>query len=320
MANDEPILANPGTAAYRQVEAALDEFRQLFPAALCYTKIVPVDEVVTLTLYYREDENLARLMLDPAEKAELDRMWSELHYLSQDALTLVDALEQLIQYATQDADPKVFIPLREPFNERAQDYRQAFVESQPKHLAAVLKLATLAYRRPLTAAETAELGKLYADLRAEELPHDDAIRLLWARVLVVPAFLYRIEKPPAGTAPQPVNDWELASRLSYFLWSSLPDAELRELAAAGRLHQPDVLAGQLKRMLSDERTRRLASEFACQWLHVRDFEHLDEKSEQHFPTFAASAVRCRKNRFCSSPISSSTTARCWRFWTPTTPG
>ena len=62
--NDEPILAYPGSAAYRQVEAALDDFRQLFPAALCYTKIVPVDEVVTLTLYYREDDHLARLMLD----------------------------------------------------------------------------------------------------------------------------------------------------------------------------------------------------------------------------------------------------------------
>ena len=64
-----------------------------------------------------------------------------------------------------------------------------------------------------------------------------------ARVLVAPAFLYRVEKPGPGAGQRPVSDWELASRLSYFLWSSLPDAELRELAAAGRLHDPDVAGG-----------------------------------------------------------------------------
>ncbi len=80
VAYDVPILANPGTAAYQRIEAALDEFRRLFPAALCYTKIVPVDEVVTLTLFYREDDHLCRLMLDDAQQAQLDRLWDELHY------------------------------------------------------------------------------------------------------------------------------------------------------------------------------------------------------------------------------------------------
>ncbi len=83
-----------------------------------------------------------------------------------------------------------------------------------------------------------------------------------------------------------VNDWEIASRLSYFLSSSTPDAELSESAAAGRLHEPDVLVAQMKRLLKDQRVRRLATEFACQWLHIYAFDTTSEKSETHFPTFS----------------------------------
>ncbi len=104
--------------------AASTNSGNLFPAALCYTKIVPVDEVVTLTLFYREDNQLVRLMLDDKQKHHLDRLWDELRYISQDALTLVDAFAQLMEYATQDADPKVFEPLRKPINDRAAAFRQ----------------------------------------------------------------------------------------------------------------------------------------------------------------------------------------------------
>jgi hypothetical protein len=281
-----PILTADGSEARKRVDVALEEYRQLFPAALCYTKIVPVDEVVTLTLFYREDDHLIRLMLDDAQRAELDRLWDELHYLSQDALTLVDAFAQLLEYASQDGDPKLFEPLRKPINDRAAAFRQRLIDTQPKHLEAVLKLAAQAYRRPLKSAESAELEALYHRLRAEEIPHDEAIRLTLARVLVSPAFLYRVEKPVPGSGQGPVNDWELASRLSYFLWSSQPDAELRQLAASGRLGDPGTLIAQMHRMLADAKMRRLASEFACHWLHISDFETLDEKSERHFPTFA----------------------------------
>jgi hypothetical protein len=283
--SDSPILVNEGSAARKWIETALDEFRQLFPAALCYTKIVPVDEVVTLTLYHREDDALRRLMLDDAQAAEIDRLWAELHYTSQDALKLVDAFEQLWQYATQDADPSAFTPMREPIKQRAEEFKKLLVDTQPKHLDAVLKFADGAYRRPLTDAEKDELRGLYRKLRAEELPHEAAIRLTLARVLVAPAFLYRAEKPGPGEKPSPVSDWELATRLSYFLWSSAPDAELRAVAASGKLREPKVLAAQTRRMLQDLRVRRLATEFACAWLHIYDFNELDEKSERHFPTF-----------------------------------
>lgn len=283
--SDSPIIVMDGSAARKRIESALDVFRQLFPAALCYTKIVPVDEVVTLTLYYREDDALRRLMLDEQETAQLERLWAELHYTSHDALKLVDAFEQLWQYATQDADPSAFTPMREPIKQRAEEFKKLLVDTQPKHLDAVLKFADGAYRRPLADAEKEELRGLYRKLRAEEIPHDQAIRLTLARTLVAPAFLYRAEKPGPGDKSGPVTDSELATRLSYFLWSSSPDAELRAVAASGKLRKPDVLASQTRRMLKDERTRRLATEFACAWLHIYDFDELGEKSDRHFPTF-----------------------------------
>ena len=109
-----PVVVNDGSAARKRIEAAFEEFRQIFPAALCYTKIVPVDEVVTLTLFHREDDHLSRLMLDDAKRRSSTGFGTRLHYVSQDALTLVDAFEQLWQYATQDADPAAFEPLRKP--------------------------------------------------------------------------------------------------------------------------------------------------------------------------------------------------------------
>ncbi|HLJ11351.1 MAG TPA: DUF1592 domain-containing protein [Planctomycetaceae bacterium] len=281
-----PIVANEGGAARKRLESAFDEFRRLFPIALCYTRIVPVDEAVTLTLFYREDDHLARLMLDERQKSQLDRLWDQLHYVSQDALTLVDAFAQLMEYATQDADPKVFEPLREPINARAAAFRQAVLDSEPAHLNSILDFATRAYRRPLAPAEISEVRELYARLRAQDISHDEAIRLTLARVLVAPAFLYRIEKPGPGSNAGPVSDWELASRLSYFLWSSQPDDDLLRVASTGRLRDQGVLLAQTRRMLRDPRVRRLATEFACQWLHIHDFDQLDEKSERHFPTFA----------------------------------
>ena len=283
--SDSPIIVMDGSAARKRIESALDVFRQLFPAALCYTKIVPVDEVVTLTLYYREDDALRRLMLDQQETAQLERLWAELHYTSHDALKLVDAFEQLWQYATQDADPSAFTPMREPIKQRADEFKKLLVDTQPKHLDAVLKFADGAYRRPLADAEKEELRGLYRKLRAEEIPHDQAIRLTLARTLVAPAFLYRAEKPGPGDKSGPVTDSELATRLSYFLWSSSPDAQLRAVAASGKLRKPDMLSSQTRRMLKDERTRRLATEFACAWLHIYDFDELGEKSDRHFPTF-----------------------------------
>src|SRR5262249_58876017 len=124
----------------------------------------PIDEVVTLTLFYREDHHLARLMLDDAQKARIDRLWDELHYISQDSLTLVDTLAQLIEYATQDADPKVFEPLRKPFSDRAAAFRKYQLEAEPQQLSALIDFAAQAYRRPLSTKEAQEFRILYSQI------------------------------------------------------------------------------------------------------------------------------------------------------------
>jgi hypothetical protein len=281
-----PIVAGGDAAARQQLAAALAQFRAVFPAALCYGKIVPVDEVITLTLFHREDEPLRRLLLEDAQTAELDALWQELHFVSQDALLMVDVFLQLWQYVTQDGDPSQFEPLREPIRQRALEFAQVQLSAEPSHVAAVLAWAERAWRRPLQAAEQQELHSFYANARRDGLAHDAAIRLLLVRVLMAPAFLYHCEEPGPGAVSVPVQDWELASRLSYFLWSSVPDEELRAVAAAGRLREPGQLEAQARRMVRDERVRRLASEFGCAWLHVQGFDELDEKSERYFPEFA----------------------------------
>jgi hypothetical protein len=283
---DAPIVF-AGEATQQRFAEAFERFRQLFPAALCYTKIVPVDEVVTLTLFHREDEPLRRLMLDDRAQAELDRLWSELHFVAHDALTLVDAYAQLMEYATQDSDPGLFEPYRKPIHDRAAAFRQELVDAEPQQLDALIAFAGQAYRRPLKGSEEQELRSLYRRLREQELPHDEAFRFTLARMFVAPAFLYRLEKAPEGTAAGDVSGDELASRLSYFLWSSQPDGALRASAQAGRLQSAGEIQTQARRMLQDPRVRRLATEFACQWLHIYDFDTLDEKSERHFPEFAA---------------------------------
>ncbi|HEY0981635.1 DUF1592 domain-containing protein [Schlesneria sp.] len=285
-----PILVSDSSTARKRVEAGFESFRNLFPAALCYSRIVPVDEVVTLTLFFREDRHLVNLMLNEEQARKLDRLWSELHFVSRDALTLVDAYNQLMEFATQDADPKVFEPLRKPIYDRAKQFEQELVDAEPRQLDQLIQFASRAYRRPLTDQETHDLRSLYRKLREQELPHEEAFRFTLARVLIAPAFLYRVEPFAAITTAEteivPVNDWALASRLSYFLWSAPPDAELNHLASAEHLHEPDTLVAEARRMLKSERIRALSTEFACQWLGVRDFDSHSEKSDQVFPTFS----------------------------------
>ena len=282
-----PIITQADRPSRKRYEHWFDDFRRVFPAALCYNQIVPVDEVVTLALYHREDENLSRLMLNEAERKTLDRLWEELEYVSQEAFQVEVGYVQFMEYTTQDSDPNLFKPLRKPIADKAAALRRQLITTEPSHLDALAAFAGKAYRRPLTPSEKTGLRKLYANLRSQDLDHEAAVRLTLARILMAPSFLYRAERPATSIEPQPVSDWELASRLSYFLWSSAPDNELRRLAEAGTLHRPDVLSAQTRRMLKDGRVRNLATEFACQWLDIRGFDTNNDKSEQVFPEFAA---------------------------------
>ena len=284
-----PIVVNESSPSRERVLAALADFRDLFPPHLCYERIVPVDEVVTLTLFYRQDDALQRLMLDDKQTAELNRMWNELFYVAQEPLRYEVAFEQIREFATQDRPDLVTIwdPLKPQVIARADAFRKYLLDTEPAHLAAVLEFAGRAWRRPLTGDERVGLSQFYRNLCNAEMPHEDAIRLTLARVLTSPAFLYRREVQSDGSQPQPVTDLELASRLSFFLWSSVPDAELRGVAESGGLSDGTALSEQTRRMLKDHRTRRLAIQFACQWLHLRGFDQDDNKNEKLYPEFAA---------------------------------
>jgi hypothetical protein len=139
------------------------------------------------------------------------------------------------------------------------------------------RLATRAYRRPVApgGVELSALMRFFELGREEGGDFDVGIGYALSRLLVDPRFLYRFEREPAELAVGAVyriDDFELASRLSFFLWSSIPDDELTSLAAEGRLADPAVLASQVERMLADERSSALVENFASQWLLLRELD------------------------------------------------
>jgi Protein of unknown function (DUF1592)/Protein of unknown function (DUF1588)/Protein of unknown function (DUF1585)/Protein of unknown function (DUF1595) len=134
------------------------------------------------------------------------------------------------------------------------------------------KLARRAYRGSVTREEVSELVKFLELAEREKQSVERGIELAIQAMLVSPRFLFRIEHDPDPTNPAAVHkisDIELASRLSYFLWSSMPDEELLALGESGKLSQPEVLAAQVDRMLADERSAAFAENFAGQWLQTR---------------------------------------------------
>ena len=283
-----PIVASPNSAEYKRMLAGFDEFRRVFPWFLCFPNVVPADEVVSLKMFHREDEPLERFFLDAETKRRLDHLWAEHRFISRQPVVENDYLPQFIGYVTQDQPKQLldyFESQRPVFKKRADDFARDAAAAEPSHTAMLVDFASRAYRRPLRDKEKTDLLDLHRKLRGKGVDHDEAFRGVLARVLVAPAFLFRIEKAPTEAKAGPIDDYELATRLSYFLWSSMPDDELRRLAAAGSLRDPKLLAEQTWRMLKDDRLRAFAIEFGTQWIHVREFDNLKEKNEKLFPTF-----------------------------------
>jgi len=189
---------------------------------------------------------------------------------------------------------------------------QARVAAEPRHLQALQNFAERAYHRPLSQNEREDLFAFYQGLRDQDgLDHEEAIRDTLTRVLMSPAFCYRADlaevsagrtvtevrggRTVGGVTNQnereprwPVerlSDYALASRLSYFLWSSLPDLELLGHAKSGDLHKPKVLLAQTRRLLQEDRIRRLATEFGGNWLDFRRFEEHNSVDRERFPSF-----------------------------------
>jgi hypothetical protein len=152
----------------------------------------------------------------------------------------------------------------------------------------VSNLAHHAWRRPVTKAETASLLKFVALAKSDGQSTEQGIQLALQAMLVSPHFLFRIEhdaKPLDAASVHAITDLELASRLSYFLWSSMPDDELLGLAEGGKLRAPATLDAQVKRLLADPRSSALADNFAGQWLELRNLDVV-KPDPQKFPEWS----------------------------------
>jgi hypothetical protein len=150
------------------------------------------------------------------------------------------------------------------------------------------QLTRRAYRRSVTADDVQAPMDFYRQARQKGETFDAGIRAGLARVLSSTSFIYRMENDAAGVQPgaaHRVSETELASRLSFFLWSSIPDATLLDLATSGRLRQPGALAAQVKRMITDQRSNALISNFAGQWLQLRNLESKVGPDLLMFPDF-----------------------------------
>ncbi len=148
-------------------------------------------------------------------------------------------------------------------------------------------LARRAFRRPVTRDDVAPLLRFYERGRTEG-GFDLGIRQAIERLLVSPEFLFRIELDPASAKPNVayrLTDLQLASRLSFFLWSSIPDDELLDLAAGGQLTNPRTLQAQVHRMLADDRSQAFIENFAGQWLYLRDLLSVKRPDDRLFPDF-----------------------------------
>jgi len=203
--------------------------------------------------------------------------------------------------ADPNNDKDAAIAIRDHFtkvNAILRQMEKEHADAQPRHVAALVDFAGRAWRRPLTKAEKDGLVAYYKELRtSKQLSHEDAIRDSLVGVLMAPDFLYRFDLAPAAQAKgliaasnkgynaAPLSDVSLASRLSYFLWASAPDAELMAHANAHDLHKPDVLLAEARRMMKDPRISGLATEFTGNWLNFRLFETNNSVDRQRFPTF-----------------------------------
>jgi hypothetical protein len=255
------------------------------------------DAFVLNVKYQRSDRFFTDNMVDGPDRARLNQAWTDLFgswpyhdaYLGMLAdhygLKLKSRRIQDLNTVQIAALPATVRPLLKSLRAHYDEVTRAQALAQPGHITDALAFASRAWRRPLTPAEKTSLRAFYQKSRTvTHLDHDAAMRTLLARILVSPAFLYRVETLGRG-GERPLNGWEMASRLSFFLWSSIPDQELRRAAAAGELNDPAMLTKQVARMTADPKARRLATEFFGQWLGFYHFDEYRGVDSTRFPEF-----------------------------------
>jgi len=316
------LLANPDAPAYEAWRAGVLDFARTLPQ-VSHGEPAPSDRDPIpppfdntynnphrnrfhyAIKYSRRDRFLVENILDEDTRLELDRAWTDLlgSFDYHDAYLRLIASQfeiDLNGHGIADSDPgwierlapevrSFVVPLHASYH----DVRRAFAAAEPDQLNDAIAFAERAWRRPLTSEEQQGLRAFYVDLRTQsQLDHPAAIRALITRILTAPDFLYRIERPTADASTadgsgraEPLSGWERAARLSYFLWASQPDDELRRAAAAGELDDPEQLVRQTQRMLRDPKASRLAREFFGQWLGFYQFDQYSGIDPQRFPEF-----------------------------------
>lgn len=275
--------------------------------------------------YFRDDTPLCELILNDTDKRELDGLWQELDFVTSaptrqyagfiwfertDTSFLRDPQFDFARSedkASQSSEmigrlAKVYLAKARAnggvddgiraiehyfrdINLQIRRVERERIAAEPGHRSAVLEFAARAYRRELTLAERNEFEDFYQSLRHDGLNHEQAIQDVIVSVLMSPHFCYRTDPAGAGDNRVALTNDELASRLSFFLWSSIPDSRLLQLAKAGDLNRRDVVIAETRRMLQDERVRGLAVEFGGNWLDFRRFEQHNAVDRKRFPTF-----------------------------------
>ena len=248
--------------------------------------------------FQREDRFIVENVLDDATRRKLDQAWDDLQssfdyhdqYLKLLAehfkLTLKSKKIADLTAAEVEAMPPDARQYVKPLRTEYLAVVAAETAAQPRHVDDCVDFASKAWRRPLTEREKESLRAFYRQTMLSQQDHTKAVRALIARVLVSPEFLYRVEEPvDVAAAPKPLSQWELATRMSFFLWSSIPDDELRRAAAAGELTNPQKMQAQVKRMLADAKARRMSAEFFGQWLGFYRFDQFKGVDTGRFPEF-----------------------------------
>lgn len=309
------IIGDMQSAGYQRFRAGVDELVELLPPrsngeATPADKDPPPlpfdptyntpehDAFDNNVKYQREDRFLIAHILDDATVAKLNQAWNDL-------FTAFDYHDQYLQLLAEhfhlklkstkiadltgtdlDAMPDEARGYVKTIREQYLAAVAAEEAAKPGHVNDCLNFASRAWRRPLTDAEKQSLRSFYTKTLASEKDHTRAIRALLARILVAPDFLYRIEQPTGLAAAKALTPWEVASRMSFLIWSSIPDDELRRAAATRELDSAAGLQKQAKRMLADPKARRMSAEFFGQWLGFYRFDQFKGVDTGRFPEFS----------------------------------
>src|SRR5882724_2370174 len=265
------------------------------------------DKAVTLVISV--DGKAAKTVSVPVQISLVNQQGGATHRVSEEVRVFVPAGEHTFRAEFVGDEAIKDIPPEARFNTNRNIYPEAievagpYAPAQPQRVSKkalicdpatgaacvdriLTTLARRAYRRPVTKAEVGDLTKIFDKAKTSGYTPKQSLQFAIAAMLVSPNFLFRMERDPKPGTVARITDVELASRLSYFLWSSTPDDQLLQLGESNRLHQPAVLDAQVKRLIADARSSAFAENFVGQWLETRSLDAITKDSKK-FPEWNA---------------------------------